>query len=98
MESRIRSRSRRSRFSVRGLAAFRKAELIDCTPGMSTHLEITVRPPTITHTVPLARLRAWLFSPGGRGPKEVCHKEDLKALVPWLSNDSGISQRSPKDR
>ncbi len=70
--------------AVLGLAAFRKAELIECTPGIGTHLEVTAHPPTTRHTVPLTRLQSWLSAAGGRSPKEVLDKEKLRALVPWL--------------
>jgi hypothetical protein len=78
---------------VRGLAAFHQAELIKCTPGVGTHLEVSVHPPTATHTVPLTRLCSWLNAPRGRSPKEVYEKEKLRALVPWLSDGANVQRR-----
>ena len=82
----------------RGLEAFRQAELMDCTPGLGAQLEVSVYGPSTTHAVPSTRLRSWLCSPGGRGPKEVLDKERLRALVPWLTDGASVPQRPPKDR
>ena len=67
-----------------GLQQFKAAELLPCLPGEGTRLEITVAQPSITHSLPVTKLRNWLSSGGGRSPAEMVRKEKLRGIVPWL--------------
>lgn len=49
-----------------------------CAPGPASQLEVEVQSPSVTHTLTMAKVRAWLE---GATKKEKITKERLKALL-----------------
>ncbi len=63
--------------AVVALARFRSA---DVGVGLAATFDVAVSEPVITHTIRLARVRAWLES-GGRTPKEQATKVRLRGML-----------------
>lgn len=74
--------------AVLGLQLFHAADLVDCAPGIGTHLEVYVREGAVVrHEVPVSKLREWLYGVGAKSPKEMVAKERFRSWVPWLKGE-----------
>jgi len=50
----------------------------------ASELRVEVQSPTVVHTIDRFKLRRWVQVPGGRGPREVVLKENLKKTLRWF--------------
>lgn len=75
--------------AVLALQVFHAADLVDCPPGIGTHLEVYVREgAAVMHEVPVSKLRDWLYGVGAKSPKEMATKERFRSWVPWLKGEA----------
>ena len=62
---------------VLAIRAFREHE---CAPGPASELDVEARSPSVTHTVSVAKVQAWLAS-SAKSPSDKIMKELLKGLL-----------------
>ena len=62
---------------VLAILAFREH---DCAPGAASQLEVEARSPSVTHTVNMTKVQAWLRS-SAKNPSDKIMKERLKGLL-----------------
>ena len=62
---------------VLAIRAFREH---DCAPGVASQLDVEARSPSVTHTVSMAKVQAWLAS-SAKSPSDKIMKERLKGLL-----------------
>jgi len=62
---------------VLAIRAFREH---DCAPGVASQLDVEARSPSVTHTVSMAKVQAWLAS-SAKSPSDKIVKERLKGLL-----------------
>jgi hypothetical protein len=64
-----------------GLAEFGRCGFAEVVLGPATKITVRVRQPEMSHTVTLARLRAWLDGVG-KSPGEQATKSRLRGMIP----------------
>jgi hypothetical protein len=50
----------------------------------ASEFRVDVQSPTVVHTIDRFKLRRWVQVPGGRGPREVVLKQNLKKTLRWF--------------
>lgn len=69
-------------------AALENFRAHDCSPGMTTQLEVQVRS-AVTHTIAVTKLKAWAEL-GGGSPRDVILKKKIKTLVAPARSGTGV--------